>query len=98
MIIKDMLSSKLESKLQLNYRSFPCGFFLRDFFSKEFCQKLKIALNNSIWIPALVARYEGSEYLGIENNSKISTALVTKGFRFADALFDIKELQNNLHK
>ena len=79
------------------YTKFPSGLIVENFFTQEYCNILKEELVQATWIPALVSRYEGSEHLGIEHDSTISTALVTKGYKFNETIFDKNSIFQKVH-
>lgn len=79
------------------YQIFPCGFFCKNFFTSEYCDLLREELNDSTWIPALIGKYDGNDYLGNEHDPNISTALVTLNFRFSKELFKPVDLHKRIH-
>lgn len=82
---------------KIPYNKFPCGMVTPNFLTTEVCEKLKACVyERATWVPALVAKYDGNDYLGNENDPNISTALVTKEFRFQTAEIDVSAVQSQI--
>src|SRR5690349_13451857 len=75
---------------------FPGGAYIEGFWDLEYCDVLSNDLSRAIWVPAMVAKYDGNDFKGVVHDEHISTALVSKDFRFNPDIFELSSLQSQV--